>query len=297
MNKNKEINIRREEAMKLFYEYRSRVDTIKKRNKADFYFHNFRQTLLHNLLRDCLNRRATILDIGCAEGNLTLPLAKLARHLTGIDISNDRIKKAKYNAIKNNIKNVSYVQGTANKLNFRDSSFDVVIFAETLEHLPEDQIEESIDEIKRVLKKESLLLIGTPRKREVIDFLVPTVLFKLLFFLIKILSRSKNKKATMGGDLHYLDKKSQDKLKYLTSKCKFKEHIKIFKRRELISLLKKKNFFLVKKSGTPPNCLTLVKYYDILPFLLRVYKSLFKPRESRYLSLFGNSMYLLFKKK
>lgn len=45
---------------------------------------------------------------------------------------------------------------------FEDDFFDMVIFNEIIEHLPEEELKMTVKEIKRVLKKDGLLQVATP---------------------------------------------------------------------------------------------------------------------------------------
>ncbi|SRR5579883_29169 len=49
-----------------------------------------------------------ILDLFCGLGNFTLPLARFAEHVTGVEGSQEMVTRAKENAIHNNINNVDF---------------------------------------------------------------------------------------------------------------------------------------------------------------------------------------------
>ncbi|PCI18998.1 MAG: 23S rRNA (uracil(1939)-C(5))-methyltransferase RlmD [Piscirickettsiaceae bacterium] len=55
-----------------------------------------------------LNENDQVLDLFCGLGNFTLPMAREAGHITGVEGSEDLIKRAKANANKNNITNTSF---------------------------------------------------------------------------------------------------------------------------------------------------------------------------------------------
>lgn len=99
-----------------------------------------------------------ILDIACGSGYGSEILSKNgAGHITGCDISEESIEYAKKHYQKNNIK---FVSGDITKLNFKDEEFDCIVSFETLEHA-KDQ-EAVLSELKRVLKKDGILIISTP---------------------------------------------------------------------------------------------------------------------------------------
>jgi 23S rRNA (uracil1939-C5)-methyltransferase len=49
-----------------------------------------------------------VLDLFCGLGNFTLPIARFAEHVTGIEGSQEMVKRAEENAVHNNIQNTSF---------------------------------------------------------------------------------------------------------------------------------------------------------------------------------------------
>ena len=100
-----------------------------------------------------------VLDLASGEGYGSSLLAQYSKHVTGIDISVEAIEYAKSKYIKNNLK---FLVGDAINIPLEDHSIDVVVSFETLEH--HDKHKEMIDEIKRVLKSEGILIMSSPDK-------------------------------------------------------------------------------------------------------------------------------------
>lgn len=50
----------------------------------------------------------TILDLFCGLGNFTLPLSRFAKKIMGVEGSNEMVKRAKENAVRNHIENVEF---------------------------------------------------------------------------------------------------------------------------------------------------------------------------------------------
>ena len=78
-----------------------------------------------------LNAESKVLDMFCGLGNFTLPIAKRAHSVVGVDIVRDMIEKAKANALKNNLDNVSFVNTDLedkfeNQI-FAKQNYDVVV--------------------------------------------------------------------------------------------------------------------------------------------------------------------------
>lgn len=100
-----------------------------------------------------------VLDIASGEGYGSDILAVYAKSVVGVDVSNEAVEHAKAKYKKNNLK---YLQGDAIKIPLEDNSIDVVISFETIEH--HDKHDEMLQEIKRVLKSEGILIISSPDK-------------------------------------------------------------------------------------------------------------------------------------
>jgi 23S rRNA (uracil1939-C5)-methyltransferase len=65
-----------------------------------------------------LNQEDLVLDLFCGLGNFTLPIAKYAKHVVGVDGDIGLINRAKQNAISNEIENVEFFAANL----FEDSS-------------------------------------------------------------------------------------------------------------------------------------------------------------------------------
>lgn len=102
-----------------------------------------------------------VLDLACGEGYGTFMLSKYAHRILGMDISDDAILDAqKKYATK--AENLRFQQGSASNLTLENSTFDVVVSYETIEHLFEQS--EMLSEIRRVLKPDGILIISSPNK-------------------------------------------------------------------------------------------------------------------------------------
>lgn len=106
-----------------------------------------------------------VLDIASGEGYGTSLLADVARKVFGVDISVKDVEKARLKY--GNKKNLNYINGSVYEIPFEDDYFDLVVSFETIEHVKEHDI--VLKEIKRVLKKDGILIISTPDKRTYSD--------------------------------------------------------------------------------------------------------------------------------
>lgn len=99
-----------------------------------------------------------ILDIGCGDGYGPDYLARVASRVTGIDYEEDIILKAQRKYILPNLK---FLCMEAANLDFRDNSFDIICSFQVIEHIPENNLEQYLSEIKRVLKPEGVFYLST----------------------------------------------------------------------------------------------------------------------------------------
>lgn len=97
-----------------------------------------------------------ILDVGTGPGLIALLLAEIGHDVTGIDISEEMLKKAIENAKNLNIP-AKFMQGDAEDLPFESESFDAVVNRALLWTLPNP--EKAIVQWKRILKPNGKLVI------------------------------------------------------------------------------------------------------------------------------------------
>lgn len=100
-------------------------------------------------------RKLEILDVGCGTGYFAILLAKQGHHVTGIDLTPDMIEKGKQLA-KEEEAACELLVMDAEKLDFADESFDIVISRNLTWTLPHP--EKAYAEWLRVLKKNGMLL-------------------------------------------------------------------------------------------------------------------------------------------
>jgi hypothetical protein len=102
-------------------------------------------------------REKDVLDIASGEGYGTAMLASVARSAMGIEVAHDAVEHAMSAYARDRL---SYVVGDARELPVPDASCDVVVSFETIEHFTgQDRF---LDEVRRVLRPEGLLIVSTP---------------------------------------------------------------------------------------------------------------------------------------
>lgn len=102
-----------------------------------------------------------VLDVACGEGYGTDLLAKVARSVTGVDVSSEAIEHA---IARYHRPQLRFLVGDCAALPCEDMSFDLVVSFETIEH--HERHEEMMREIRRVLRPGGVLMISSPNRPE-----------------------------------------------------------------------------------------------------------------------------------
>lgn len=103
-------------------------------------------------------RGKSVLDLGCGGGFMAEPLARQGARVIGVDPSAPAIAAAQRHAEENGL-SIDYRVGTGEHLPVDDSSVDIVVCVDVLEHVRD--LDAVIGEIRRVLKPGGLFLFDT----------------------------------------------------------------------------------------------------------------------------------------
>lgn len=101
------------------------------------------------------NNIETVLDIGARDGFIPKLLVDRVSRVTSLDLEKPAIDHDRIRCVKGNV--------TA--LDFQDASFDLVLCAEVLEHIPPRMLTIACDELSRVSNR--YVLIGVPYKQDI----------------------------------------------------------------------------------------------------------------------------------
>lgn len=116
-------------------------------------------------------RDGKILDIGCGDGDTLVMLKKLGWETYGLDIDSQAVEIAKKRGINAKL-------GTFREISkYPDNYFDAIRLYHVIEHI--DNPSECLSLIRKKLKREGELLIGTPNINSVIAFLFKSYWYNL----------------------------------------------------------------------------------------------------------------------
>lgn len=112
--------------------------------------------------RLAIQPRERVLDVGCGEGRHTFEAVCRGAHVVSLDLDPAGLRTTAGGAFDlGPPASHNAVQGDANRLPFADRNFDVVMCAETLEHISTDT--QAIAELARVLRPGGRLVVTVPR--------------------------------------------------------------------------------------------------------------------------------------
>lgn len=100
-----------------------------------------------------------VLDAGCGDGGLARVMAEHGAAVTGIDTSPRQLAKARATPP---VLSECYLDAVAQAMPFADASFEVVVFANSLHHVPVESQAKALEEAVRVLVKGGLLYVSEP---------------------------------------------------------------------------------------------------------------------------------------
>ena len=104
-----------------------------------------------------------ILDFGGGTGLLTLPLAKQAKSVTLVDISEKMLEQARLKAERQDIKNIHFLEQDLLE-NPLEQEFDLIVVCRVLHHMPDLDVALSL--FHQHLKEDGQLLIADFTKAE-----------------------------------------------------------------------------------------------------------------------------------
>jgi ubiquinone/menaquinone biosynthesis C-methylase UbiE len=104
-----------------------------------------------------VSKKDTVLDVACGSGLVSCELAKVAHHITGIDITPAMIEQANLLKQQKNLNNIKYEIGDVSHLPYDDASFSLVVTRYSFHHLVESS--SVLSEMKRVCMRKGRVVV------------------------------------------------------------------------------------------------------------------------------------------
>lgn len=189
-----------------------------KKNLFQWLWHTHKIKLAKRILSQI--KFNNCLDVGCASGYMVSQIARIFPNVkcVGIDIYDKAIEYA-----KRTYPNIKFKVAFADKLPFKDNTFDVILFYETIEHVENPR--ECLKDIGRVLKKNGTLILTMDSG---------SLLFRLVWFVWE----NTKGKIWQGAHLHPFHHTELEQL-IKNSNFKIKDKIFSFLRMEVTFILNK----------------------------------------------------------
>lgn len=161
--------------------------------------------------------RLRVCEIGIGYGHIAIPLTELFPDISVAAVEAPTREYVYAPAYKQLLEasriELRLADITTNKIPFDDSSFDLIFFAETMEHLSPPIIPKILKEIRRCLSKGGILILTTPnilRLRNRIRFLMGKTVFESPSVLI-------------GGTYGHIREYSNEEVVALLQICGFED--------------------------------------------------------------------------
>jgi SAM-dependent methyltransferase len=100
-----------------------------------------------------------VVDVGCGDGSLVRHLARRGARAVGVEIGREPLARARAHEP---VGGERYEEGGAQALPLDDASADVVVFANSLHHVPGELLDTALGEAARVLRPGGMLYVQEP---------------------------------------------------------------------------------------------------------------------------------------
>jgi len=159
------------EKFKQYYQQKKVVSSYDKQRQKNKYRQKKRQVELKIFL-DLIDKQTKdkILELGCSSGFLTQHLGKI----TAIDTSQGMLETTKQ---KN--PQAELIQADMFELPFKENSFDKIVVIRTWNHLTKNEFNRILPQIKKILKKQGILVFDVEEKNITRKFI--SIIYKIIF--------------------------------------------------------------------------------------------------------------------
>lgn len=112
----------------------------------------------------------SVLDLGTGRGEVVrVAIEQGAAEAVGIDYSDASIELARQTLSSAGMDDVELIQADARRLPFRDGRFDLVMALDVVEHMSETELDDALNEVRRVLAPGGRIFVHTMPSRLIYD--------------------------------------------------------------------------------------------------------------------------------
>ena len=161
---------------------------------SDIYSDEYRKRIetLEPLLMKYMPSKGRVLDLACGAGGFSFLLEDLGFQVVGLDSSEAMLERAREFARDKRSK-VEFVKGDARELPFEDSSFDYVLFIDSLVHFEPAELNRVFKEITRVLKPGGKFILQFTDLRELLPVLMNGTVVGAEYWVSRVLTDEEEK--------------------------------------------------------------------------------------------------------
>lgn len=124
---------------------------------------DYQNALFDNLI---LDENDTVLDLGCGEGTITIPIARKVKKVIGVDSSHKMLEYLEKRAAENNITNIETVLKPIEEISYDEiGDVDVIVCSRSLNGII--PIEEVLSELNKIANKYVFITIFGPENKKI----------------------------------------------------------------------------------------------------------------------------------
>lgn len=126
-----------------------------------FFFPNRKRNPRYGLLKYFENKKIRVLDVcfGTEASSLLIAQNNPNMKISGVDLSPEMISKSRKKIKALDLRSIEIMEMDAYDMNFKTGSYDAAIISLGLHEIPLDQTAKILQEVSRILKKDSFLYI------------------------------------------------------------------------------------------------------------------------------------------
>ena len=132
-------------------------------------YDNANMDKLHSLFDKYIKKGDTVLDIGFGSGRDLNMISKITNNIFGIDACDKFIINSNKESLKGRIAKSVLPKIDISKFQFNVDEFDVIISIAVIMHLTFREIEQTIQNMKKILKQNGKIIISYSLQREAVD--------------------------------------------------------------------------------------------------------------------------------